>query len=311
MKLYLAPFMAITTTEYRNAFVDIFGGIDAVYAPFIATTHMRKKNSTLFEDIRLDTNTNKVPLIPQLLSNTSTDFKFFASTMVHMGHTEINWNIGCPYPTVTKKQKGSGILPYPNLVRDFLEKICEQQNYNLSVKMRLGLNHYEEGLRIMEVLNDFPLASVTIHGRLGKQLYEGVVNVDAFEALYNISKHPVIYNGDILTIDDFKRIQTRFPNVEGYMLGRGALRNPFLPSEIKGISLSNDEKMAKLVAFHHRMYKHYASVYSNEQFLCGQLKKFWDYTGHALIQKDEFLKEIRLCSSVAQYLGICDKYLGS
>lgn len=310
MNLYLAPMMGITTVQYRNAYVEIFGGLDGLYTPFVATTHMRKKNSTLFDDILPENNTHTLPIFPQLLGNNSSDFKFFAHTITQLGYKEINWNIGCPYPAVTRKKKGSGILPYPEMIDAFLDNVCEQMNYNLSVKMRLGFDNASEGLKVIEILNQYPIANVTIHGRVGKQRYEGDVDLDGFSELYKACNHPVIYNGDVLTISDYKRVHNRFPDIDEIMIGRGALRNPFLASEIKRITFSEAEKLEKLRRFHKVMYDHFHVAYSNEQFLCGQLKKFWEYTAYALNNRDEFLNEIRLISTLTEYHRVCDKYLG-
>lgn len=51
MNLFLAPIQGLTIAYYRNIHADLFGGIDAYYAPFITTTSMRKTNSSIFKDL--------------------------------------------------------------------------------------------------------------------------------------------------------------------------------------------------------------------------------------------------------------------
>lgn len=299
MNLYLAPLQDMTTAYQRKIYADIFGGIDIYYAPFIAVTHMRKSRSTIFEDV-LPANNDGIHLVPQLLGNNADDFKFFAKNIAAMGYEQINWNIGCPFPTVTKKKKGSGLMPYPYMIRDFLDQVCEDSSYRLTVKMRLGLNSAEEGLLITELLNDYPLDAIIIHSRLGIQKYSGQVDLDAFEMMHNISKHKVVYNGDIFSMDDYLRLRARFPELEDVMLGRGALRDPFLPSAIKGQTLSAAEKSKKLKSYHDAIFDYNKNIISDERILLNQMKEFWAYTASSPEDTD-LLQRIRRCDTIAEY----------
>ncbi len=105
MKLSLAPIQGMTIAPFRNAYADIFEGIDLFYAPFITTTESHKTGPGLFKDILPESNFSTERVIPQLLGNDGDEFSHFASIITDMGYEEINWNIGCPYPMVTKKKK--------------------------------------------------------------------------------------------------------------------------------------------------------------------------------------------------------------
>lgn len=304
MNLYLAPIHGMTLAFYRTLYAETFGGFDAYYAPFIATTPMRKATSPVFNDINQENNLPSQKLIPQLLGNNGADLRFFASSIAKRGYDEVNWNIGCPFPSIIKKKKGSGILPQLGLIRGILEEVCLDNSYDLSVKMRLGLTNYEEGIEVIELMNDYPIKNVVIHGRLGTQKYEGVVDLDAFEALYRACKHPVIYNGDILSINDYRTIQKRFPAIDDFMLGRGALRNPFLALEIKGITVTYDQRLLFLKTFHTKAYNHYQTHCPTESLLLNKMKEFWTYASHQIDSTGVFLKKIRQCSTLADYKAL-------
>ena len=128
----------MTESFYRNLYDEIFGGIDKYYAPFIATTAADKASKKLFKDLFPEINKVSHKVVPQLLSNNGTEFKHFASYIVDLGYREVNWNIGCPYPMITKKKKGAGILPYTDRIKEFLDIACSDSTYKLSVKMRLA-----------------------------------------------------------------------------------------------------------------------------------------------------------------------------
>ncbi len=309
MKLYLAPIQGMTTANYRNLYADIFGSIDAYYAPFIETTNAGAVHWSTIKDILPEYNDSTIDIVPQLLGNNGSDFKFFASTIVGMGYKNINWNIGCPFPMVTKKKKGSGVLPYPDMIKAFLDVVCQDDSYKLSVKMRLGLNDLDEGMKTVEILNDYPLSNVIIHGRTGRQKYSGNVDLSAFEVLYSACKHQVTYNGDLFSYDDFKMIQARFPLINHFMLGRGALRDPFLASQIKGIHIPSSEKILKIKEFHDALYSYYKNALSGDKHLLDKMKEFWMYSSFHLDPDGKYFKKIRKCNSSAAYLQIVSQML--
>lgn len=308
MKLYFAPMQGMTTANYRNHHQRIFGGFDAYCAPFIATSDVRKVGKPLFKDIVPENNLN-INILPQLISNNAQDFNYYAKLLVEMGYDEINLNMGCPYATVTKKKKGSGIMQHPRLVRKILEEACKEDSYDMTVKIRLGMEDLDEGFEIMDVLNDYPLKNVTIHGRTGLQKYEGTVDLDAFEALYKYCQHDVIYNGDIFTVEDYQRIQKRFPDIDKFMLGRGALQDPFLGAAIKGVFYSQDEKMAMIKELHDSIYNHYAKVLYGDKHLCDKMKEFWMHTSLHLDPSGKLLKKIRKARTSAEYMIHASKLL--
>lgn len=301
MILSLAPIQGMTTANYRNQFHKIFGGIDTYYTPFITTTHQDKCSKSLFKDADKTHNDSSIDLVPQLLGNCGDDFKAYAKVLVEMGYKTINWNIGCPYPMITKRQRGSGILPYPEMIRSFLDTVCQDKNYQLSVKMRLGLNSVEEGPKVMAVLNDFQIHEVIIHGRIGAQKYSGTVDLDAFGDLLMMCQHDVVYNGDIFTVEDYHNITKRFTNLKGVMLGRGALNNPFLPSMICGKVYDEDEKYEKLRLFHREIFDDYQAILSGDTHLLHRMKEFWSYTAQPLDPSGKLFKQIKKAKTLPAY----------
>jgi tRNA-dihydrouridine synthase len=301
MELILAPIHGMTNAFYRNQYACLFGGMDIYFAPFIGISNMRKTNAAVFDDLLKANNTENLSIVPQLLGNNSADFSFFASTIVDMGYNEINWNIGCPYQKVARKKKGSGLLPYPDKIKEFLDNVSKKTTYELSIKMRLGSDNYEEGLKVIQVLNDYPLKSIIIHARTGSQEYSGQVDLEAFDALYSLSRHSITYNGDIYTLADYKRIQERFPSINSFMIGRSALRNPFLASAIKGNPVSIDQKVLKTQQFHQIFYRYHQQVQKTERTFLNKMKEFWVYIAVQIDSSQELLNKIKASQSVLEY----------
>ena len=233
--LILAPMQGLTELMFRKVYNTCFpGALDLAISPFLSLTHGNLADAwKKIDDVLPEANQDSIPVIPQILGKEPVEFVELANRLHEIGYTEVNWNIGCPMRRVTAKHRGSGILPYPDEVRSILDYIMPRLRPALSVKMRLGLHSPDEIFNLIPILNDYPLLNITIHPRTGKQQYSGQVDLDTFEQTLPLLKHQVIYNGDLCTVADFRRLRQRFPKIQHYMIGRGILYDPLLPLKIK------------------------------------------------------------------------------
>ena len=233
--LILAPMQGLTELMFRKVYHTCFpGALDLAISPFLSLTHGNLADAwKKIDDVLPEANQDSIPVIPQILGKEPVEFVELANRLHEIGYSEVNWNIGCPMRRVTAKHRGSGILPYPDEVRSILDYIMPRLRPALSVKMRLGLHSPDEIFNLIPILNDYPLLNITIHPRTGKQQYSGQVDLDTFEQTLPLLKHQVIYNGDLCTVADYRRLRQRFPKIQHYMIGRGILYDPLLPLKIK------------------------------------------------------------------------------
>lgn len=240
--LILAPMQGLTELIFRRAYHQVFpGAIDAAVSPFLSLTH-GDINGTFkkLDDVLPEANENSIPVIPQILGKEPEEFVALGNRLFELGYAEVNWNIGCPMRRVAGKHRGSGILPYPDEVCRVLDYVVPRLKPQLSVKMRLGYHQKDEIFSLVPILNDHPLKNVTIHPRIGKQVYTGVPDIETFSQVLPLIKHPVIYNGDVFTPERYQYLRLKFPQIEHFMLGRGVLYNPLLPLQIKGQQISRE-----------------------------------------------------------------------
>lgn len=309
MRLLLAPIHGVTLAYYRNLHKKYIGGFDEYHAPFIVTTDDRQSSSLLFKDVHKEMNNDDVVVIPQLLSNNGDHFLNYGNKLVELGYDKVNWNIGCPFPVVTKKLRGSGIMQYPEMVDKFLDKVFSGANFKVTAKMRLGYEDLDEGIEVMKVLNKYPLAGLTIHGRTGLQKYEGRVDLDAFDVLFALSKHVVTYNGDIYTPEDLTYVRDRYPTINDFMLGRGAMRNPLLPLIINDSQLTEAQLLEKFINFHDSVVAHFSSRPSTEKALVDKLKSFWTYTADLIDPDQIYINDLRRVQTRYAYDTITDRMI--
>ena len=232
MQLALAPLQTYTDFHFRNAIQSVYGGIDKFYAPYLKLNNDGTIKNTPKIDI-LPENNPLTSIIPQLMACNSEEFFVMANYISDLGYTELNWNMGCPYPMVTRKSMGAGILNQPDELFRMLDSIYPKLNMKLGLKMRMGMDDTSDILELLPRLNDYPLTEIIIHARNAKQLYTGTCDVDQFKNCIKLSKHTLVYNGDIVDLESFQQLQKELPSISNWFIGRGALMNPMLFNELK------------------------------------------------------------------------------
>lgn len=306
MKIILAPIMGVTDHIYRQTFARFFAGVDLAMAPFISSVQARSIKPAYLKDL-LPENNQSLEVVPQILSKDPDDFLFLAHKIFDLGYSTVNWNLGCPSPAVINKRRGSGLLPFPELICQFLDRVLAEFRGKLSIKLRLGRYAGEEIEALWPIFNRYPLAEIIVHPRLGVQLYRGSVDLDAFGRCLTCTSHRLIYNGDIQTVADFTELAARFPTIDSWMIGRGLLRNPFLAGEIRSFhnpSLKSSRDMDILQAFHAELYGQYKDVMCGPSHLLSRMKGFWSYFAENFRDSDKVRKKIHKCNSPDQYLTV-------
>lgn len=292
-QLWLAPLHGITSYTFRNTLCRHFGGIDCFMAPFLPAQPTGKFRPKVWQDIA-PTNNTALPLVPQLMGNRPEQF---VDTMrllnEQFGYEHFNINIGCPSSPVVRHRRGCGLMPHPDSVEEIVAEVTKATPFHLSLKMRLGLHNADEGRQLLTRLDDYPLEFLVIHPRLGDDLYEGTPNLVLFEEFCHLTKHRIVYSGDVFTVEDYERLSERFPQVEAWMLGRGMLRNPFLAEEIKG--QDTGDKNGRFNAFYHDLVDKLLPI-RGESGTLANLKELWHYFAHFTNTPDEKLQQmLRIC----------------
>lgn len=305
--LYLAPIRGLTDALFRETFSRHFYGFDAAVAPFISPQKKSLYEDKMIRDVLPENNT-VLPVVPQLLHTDPEDFLVLAHRLTGLGYTHINWNLGCPAPMVARKKRGSGLLPYPGEIVALLTKILPELTIELSIKTRLGFYDQSETRALLPQLNHFQLKEIIIHARLGKQLYKGTTDPDGFDICRQLSNHTLTYNGDINNIETFRMLDQRFPEINRWMLGRGALGNPFLAEEIKGYRQQTAaQRKMRLYNFHNELYSRYTERLAGPGHLLGRVKHLWLYLIASFPEKRKLLKKILKSNSLPGYRAVVEQ----
>ena len=308
MKIYSAPLQGFTEAVWRNVHNEVVGGIDGYYTPFLRYEHGEIRNKDI-RDVERKNNTVE-NLVPQIIAATPEEMRPLLELIRNEGYKHVDINMGCSFPLQARKKHGSGILPHSDLVAGILEEVKRNDDMFFSIKMRLGWQEKNEWQALMEMINDTPLSHVTMHPRLGIEQYKKPVDIDAFAEFYNACKHPVVYNGDLLTLQDIQRVENEFPDLEGIMLGRGLLANPALGVEYAAGKETTGRERAEMVRrMHDRMHDVMAQrLQGNTQYL-SKLKPYWEYLLPDMVKRDK--KAILKSTTIDKYMHAVNEGLAN
>ena len=299
--LLSSPLQGFTDFRFRNAIHKYFGGIDTFYAPYIRLNGKLKIKSSYERDLKPEHN-DTLEVIPQVMTNNPDEFMFVVDYVQSLGYKELNWNLGCPYPMVTKSGMGSGLINKPEIIDQVLDKVHSESDITVSMKMRMGYENSTEILDTFSTLEKYPLKSIAIHARIGKQLYKGGVDLESFQRCIDTSKHKLYYNGDIKTVADFRAMRERFPTIDHFMIGRGLIADPFLPSMIKANTTEYPpDRFQRFGEFHDTIYHQYDAALSGPTPIKMKMLGFWEYFSEAFDNPKKTYKKIKKAGNPIAY----------
>jgi tRNA-dihydrouridine synthase len=315
LRILFAPLQGYTTGIYRKAHAEIFGGVDAYYAPFLRIENGKPREKDLRDLNSFDGNARErnaregnAREIPQIIASSVEEFKILANALIAKGYTEIDFNMGCPFPMQVNRHRGAGLLSDKQAIQEIMDEI-KATPVKFSVKMRLGQDTPEEAFALLPILNEAPLSQITLHPRLGKQQYKGAIDFKSFEKFYEECRNPLVYNGDITSVSQICEMERRYPKLAGVMIGRGLLAKPSLAAEYKGMrdincaaplnSDTHQNLLGKLFQMHQVIFDHACKTYQGDSQILSHVQSFWEYLEPSIPKK--IFKKIKKAGKLSEY----------
>ncbi len=276
----LAPMLGLIDAPFMNAIAEV-GGFDEIFAPYmLADERSIPKPQVLAR--RFSGISKSVNLVPQLLSNNADAFVAMANILNNLGYPKVNWNLGCPIKFVVSKNRGAALLRDLENLERLLDSTIGRLKPELSVKIRIGFSSPDEFPAIVEIFNKFKLNELIVHARTAEQQYGGEPYRQAFIESAGNSLNPIVYNGDIACAAE---ANISLPNRKGYMIGRGAIVNPHIGLQIKGLPTNSAPTFRQFATEITHWYCARNSL--------NRLKELWKYFAKALDKPDEI--QAKLC----------------
>ena len=299
MKLVLAPMQDVTDLAFMRTLQRIHSLPDTFITAYFRST---PTTCALAEhNLRcIDENETGVPMLAQLAgSEPAALLRDAAMLLSRPGVAGINLNAGCPSPLVNRHCAGAGLLRELPRFRDILQQLrAALPTGCFSVKCRLGWENAEEEFpRILEIIAHAAPDEACIHARTRRQLYGGTPDFSYVRQAVAQLSCPVLANGDITTPEQAQRCLS-LTGAAGLMLGRGAVRNPYLFRQLRGGPAPTREEMKLyygiLIEETGRVLLHKRT----EKGHCNRMKKYLAFCYPDFSPEQEY--RLRRCTSVAE-----------
>ena len=229
--LLLAPMEDVSDPPFRSVCKE--NGADLMFTEFISSEGLIRDAEKSIQ--KLDIYDSERPIGIQIFGDKIESMKKAASISEAANPEIIDINYGCPVKKIACKGAGAGILLDINKMQKMTSEIVKQVQKPVTVKTRLGWD--DKSIKIVEVserLQDVGIQALTIHGRTRKQMYKGEANWEYIAEVKNNPRIniPIFGNGDINSPEKAKKYKNKY-GVDGIMIGRSAIGNPWIFNKIK------------------------------------------------------------------------------
>lgn len=243
--VFLAPMAGITDKAFRI--------ICEEYNPGLVVTEMASAKAIHYGDektkVLLDVSNEKRPISVQIFGSDITAIKTACEYVTTFADI-IDINMGCPAPKVIKNGDGSKLLLDLKLAERIIKTAVNNSKVPVSVKMRSGWSSQNiVATDLAKIAEDSGASMITIHGRTREQFYAGEADLDIIKRVKESVLIPVIGNGDVTDMESAKRMFD-YTGVDGIMIGRAAVGNPWIFKEIvnmKKETISHKEKLEVMI----------------------------------------------------------------
>lgn len=226
----LAPMEGVTDFALRMWF-RFTSAPDFLCTPFLRVTETYPAQG-LPDHFLPEAGWSGSPTLPQLMASHHSDFLRVAQRVLKYSDT-VELNCGCPAPNAARSGAGSSVLASPDVFGATANFLQRELGRCLAIKMRTGFTTDVDFPKLLSGLADLDLARLTVHGRTKEQGYKGQARWDLIDGASRRVAAPVFASGDIVDHASFRRLLQAAPYLQGLIIGRGALRNPWIFSELR------------------------------------------------------------------------------
>src|SRR5258706_3020332 len=228
--LALAPMQDVTDLPFWRL-MTAYGGADVYFTEYFRVHATSNLDKIILRSIT-ENPTGRL-VIAQMIGNDIPSLVRIALELQQYPIAAVDLNLGCPAPVVYRKCAGGGLLREPDRVDAILGALREAVSIKFTVKTRLGFDSPAVFDELLPIFARHSLDLLTVHGRTVAEMYRTEVHYDYIARAVEAMPCPVLANGNVHSAKSADAILTQ-TKTRGLMIGRGAIRNPWLFEQIRG-----------------------------------------------------------------------------
>jgi tRNA-dihydrouridine synthase len=306
--LSLAPMQDVTDLPFWRL-MSKYGGADLYFTEFFRVTPHYVPEKNILRSI-IENPTGR-PAVAQIIGNDLDAMARTARALEKHAVAAIDLNLGCPAPVVYRKCAGGGLLRDLPRVDALLTVLRDAVEGAFTVKTRIGFESPGEFDALLKVFSKHRLDLLTVHGRTVAEKYGPHVHLDRIAQAVRSLPFPVQANGNVVSAASAMEALTQ-TGAAGLMIGRGAIRNPWIFSQIRDrlagreVSLPTGRQVLDYIT---DLYDAVCSPGVPEKAQVQKMKKYMNFLGEGLEDSQVFLHDIRRCATRAEFFTICSRHL--
>ena len=304
--LALAPMQDVTTLEFMRV-IARYGGPDVYWTEYFRVHGDSRPEKWILDSITK--NPTGRPVIAQMIGNDIPALVRNAKLLQQFPVAAIDLNLGCPAPIVYRKCAGGGLLREPQRIDAILGALREAVTIPFTVKTRLGFESPDEFDALLKIFAKHAIDLLTVHARTVLQMYRPGVRYDLIAQAARELKCPVMANGNVFSAAQAKTLLAE-TGARGLMIGRGAIRNPWLFDQIRAELRGEKFKLPtgrEILNYVHELWDNEITPGINESAQVQRMKKFMNFIGEGIA--GSFLHDIRRVETTADFWRVCDEFL--
>lgn len=306
--LSLAPMQDITDWPFWRLMAR-HGGADLYFTEYFRVTPDYVPEKSILRSI-VENPTGR-PAAAQIIGNDLEAMARVARALENHPVAAIDLNLGCPAPVVYRKCAGGGLLRDLPRVDELLGVLRGTVRGAFTVKTRIGFESPAEFDALLEVFAKHQLDLLTVHGRTVTEKYGPRVHLSRIAQAVRALPYPVQANGNVGSAAS--AIETlEKTGAAGLMVGRGAIRNPWVFSQIRESAAGRKPQLPsgrEVLQYVEELYEAVCAPGVPENAQVQKMKKYMNFLGEGLEQSEDFLHSIRRCESRGEFFAICSRHL--
>ena len=306
--LALAPMQDVTDLPFLRLMAG-YGGADVYVTEYFRVYASSRLDRYILRSVT--ENPTGRPVIAQMIGNDIPALVRTARELQEYPVAAVDLNLGCPAPVVYRKGAGGGLLREPNYVDAILGALRDAVQIRFTVKTRIGFDSPEVFDKLLPIFARHSLDLLTVHARTVKEMYRSEVHYDFIARAVAELRCPVLANGNIYSALKAAEVLEN-TGARGLMIGRGAIRNPWLFRQIREHRRGEPRYLPRgveVLAYVRALYEAICSPAASESAQVQRMKKYMNYLGVGVEPSGQFLHHVRRVTTTAAFFRLCEEFL--